>query len=318
MRSARDGFVAAVDRILESLNNIAGQAGSMSTEIYEITGSSNDKKGSFISELEQDVGYLDDRINECMKFNKDLSEAMLQVAKTAAGMSGFMKEMEKLSIEMQMLALNARVHAAHIGDQGATLGVLADSIHSLAVETTTQVGFISLNLKDVVANAEKLATKANSDNLIVQDKAGKIKNNLTLIIEPIKKIEDEFKLLLPRIDQAGKILADDIGQLTSGVTIHNRIDENIENIASSLQNISAKVRGNKNDRPSRRGESHLDDLAKRYTMHSERETHLGSAKPTHAEIPLKTAAPSNSQSSVTLPGKAHGNEDDLGDNVDLF
>ena len=318
LRSARDGFVAAVDRILESLNNIAGQAGSMSTEIYEITGSSNDKKGSFISELEQDVGYLDDRINECMKFNKDLSEAMLQVAKTAAGMSGFMKEMEKLSIEMQMLALNARVHAAHIGDQGATLGVLADSIHSLAVETTTQVGFISLNLKDVVANAEKLATKANSDNLIVQDKAGKIKNNLTLIIEPIKKIEDEFELLLPRIDQAGKILADDIGQLTSGVTIHNRIDENIENIASSLQNISAKVRGNKNDRPSRRGESHLDDLAKRYTMHSERETHLGSAKPTHAEIPLKTAAPSNSQSSVTLPGKAHGNEDDLGDNVDLF
>lgn len=318
LRSSRDGFVAAVDRILDSLNNIAGQAGSMSTEIYEITGSSNDNKGSFILELEQDVGYLEDRINECMQFNKDLSEAMLQVAKTAAGMSVFMKAMEKLGIEMQMLALNARVHAAHIGDHGATLGVLADSIHSLAVETTTQVGFISLNLKDIVANAEKLAEKANSDNLIVQDKAGKIKNNLTLIIAPIIKIDDEFKLLLPRIDEAGKILADDIGQLTAGVTIHNRIDENIENITASLKNISAKVRVDKNASPSRRGEKHLDDLAKRYTMHSERETHLGSAKFAPAEIPVKIADPTVCSPSATLPGKTPGNEDDLGDNVDLF
>jgi len=318
LRSSRDGFVSAVDRILESLNNIAGQAGSMSTEIYEITGSSNDKKGSFILELEQDVGYLEDRINDCMHFNKDLSEAMLQVAETAAGMSVFMKAMEKLSIEMQMLALNARVHAAHIGDQGATLGVLADSIHSLAVETTTQVGFISLNLKDVVANAERLAEKANSENLVVQDKAGQIKDNLEKIIAPIKKIDDEFKLLLPRIEQAGKILADDIGQLTARVTIHNRIDENIENIAESLKKISAKVRGNKTPSPSRRGESHLDDLAKRYTMHSERETHLGSAKSVPAEVPLKIDDPAACPPSATLPGKATGNGDGLGDNVDLF
>ena len=287
-----------------------GHAGSMSVEIYEITGSSNDLKGSFILAIEQDIGYLEDCINECMRLNRDLSVAMLEVAKTASGMSVFMKQLEKLSIEMQMLALNARVHAAHIGDQGLTLGVLADSIHQLAIETTKQVSFISLNLKDVVASAEKLATKTNSDNLIVQDKSGKIKDNLEQIIKPIKKIDDEINLLLPRIDQAGQILADDIEQLTAQVAIHNRVDENIENVVLSLSNISAKARGNKAAGYSSGGVKHLDDLARRYTMHSERETHLGSAKPTPAEISLKTAAP--------ITGKACGNEDDLGDNVDLF
>jgi methyl-accepting chemotaxis protein len=318
LRHARDAFVAAVVRILESLNNIAGHAGSMSTEIYEITGSGNDRKGSFILELEQDIGYLEDCITECMQLNKDLSEAMLKAAKTASGMSVFMKEMETLSIEMQVLALNARVHAAHLGDSGATLGVLADAIHSLATETTTQVGFISLKLKDVVSNAENLATKANSENLIVQEKAAKIKDNLEQIIEPIKKIDDEINLLLPRIDQAGKMLADDIGQLTASVTIHNRVGENIENIVLCLSNISGKVKPDKT--ASRRRDDHLEDLAKRYTMNSERETHLGSSKPAPSEMPQKTAAPS----SVELPaetlstGTSHSKEDDLGDNVDLF
>ncbi len=318
LRSARDAFVAAVVRILDNLTNIAGHAGSMSEDIYEITGSGNDRKGSFIPELEQDVDYLDDCINECMKLNKDLSVAMLEVAKTASGMSVYMREMEKLSIEMQILALNARVHAAHIGDQGATLGVLADSIHSLAIETTTQVGFISLNLKDVIINAENLATKANSDNLTVQDKAGKIKKNLKQIIEPIKKMDDEINLLLPRIDEAGKMLADDIGQLTANVVIHNRIDENIENVVLHLSNISAKVRVNKAASPTSGGASHLDDLSKRYTMHSERETHLGSAKPAQAGMPLKIDASTNNQLSVVMPGKSPVKEDDLGDNVELF
>ena len=317
LRSSRDGFVAAVVRILESLNKIAGHAGSMSAEISGITGSATDTKDSFIMELEQDIGYLDGSINECMLLNKDLSVAMLKVAKTAAGMSVFMKEMEKLSIQMQMLALNARVHAAHIGDQGLTLGVLADSINQMAVETTTQVGFVSSNLKDVVSIAEELATKASSEHLSVQDKAGKIKDNLTLIIKPIKKIDVELKLLLPRIDQAGKILAADIGQLTTGVTIHNRIDENIENVIACLNGISTKVRPVKT--ASSRRDDLLEDLAKRYTMDTERETHLKTAKIAPAQTPAQTGPPvtgmpEEAPTCSATPAK----EDDLGDNVDLF
>lgn len=316
LQHAGDGFVAAVLRIVDNLINIARQAGSMSTKIHDITGGDNDRKGSFVSELSQDIGYLETCINECLQLNKDLSVAMLKVAQTASGMSVFMKDMEKISIEMQMLALNARVHAAHIGDQGVTLGVLADSIHQLATETTTQVGFISMNLKDVVGNAEHLATKANEEYLMVQDKAGKIKDNLEQIVEPIKKIEEELQLLLPRMDEAGKILADDIEQLTSGVTIHQRVDKSIKNVVVSLINISEKVRPDKTVSASPDRESHLDDLAKRYTMHTERETHLKTAKPAQADDRALMNDPISNPAAEVLPDKKA--DDDLGDNVELF
>jgi methyl-accepting chemotaxis protein len=219
---------------------------------------------------------------------------------------------------MQMLALNARVHAAHIGEQGVTLGVLADSIHQLANETTGQVGIISLNLKEVVANSEKLTAKANQENLIFQAKAENIKENLEQIIAPIKKIDDEINLLLPRIDEAGKILADDIGQLTSGVTIHNRVRENIEIVVAHLSNISAKVRVNKTASSSPGRGNHLDDLARRYTMHTEREIHLQAAARVPAEIPLKIADTIANQSATALQSKERANDDNLGDNVELF
>ena len=90
-------------------------------------------------------------------------------------------------------------------------------------------------------------------------------------------------------------------------TADNPRDENIENIALCLSNISGKVRPNKT--ASRTRDNHLEDLAKRYTMNSERETHLGSSKPT----------PTNDLPAETLPaGTSPGKEDDLGDNVDLF
>lgn len=317
LRGSRDDFVAAVGRILESLNKIAGHAGSMSAEISEITGSANDTKDSFIMELDRDIGYLDGSINECMHLNEDLAAAMHKVAQKASGMSVFMKAMEKLSIEMQMLALNARVHSAHIGDQGLTLGVLADSINRLAVETTTQVGVVSLHLKDVLSIAGELAAKADSEHLNVQDKAGKIKDNLTLIIEPIKRIDGELKQLLPRIDQAGEMLASDIRQLTTGVTIHNRIDENLENVIACLNGISTKVRPVKTE--SRRRDDLLEDLAKRYTMDTERAAHLKIANIAIAETasqiePPVAGMPEEAPAASSSPGK----EDDLGDNVDLF
>lgn len=317
LQNARDGFVDAVGRILDSLNNIAGHAGSMSTHIYEIAGGGNDMKESFIFELEQDVGYLDNCVNQCLQLNNDLSEAMMKVAETASGMSVFMKELEKISIEMSMLALNARVHAAHIGDQGATLGVLADSIHQLATQTAAQVAFISSNLKDVVAHAEQLAAKANQENLAVQDKARTIKDHFVQIIEPVKRIEDELRTLLPDIDQAGKILAEDIQQLTSQVTIHQHIDTRIKDVVQSLINISENVRPDKTADSSTDRDNHLDDLARRYTMHTERETHLRAASRKASATPLMTAGPiaDAPKADLAVQGPAG---DDLGDNVELF
>ena len=310
LQNARDGFVTAVEHILDNLNNVAGNSGSMSAEIAKITGGGNDPKGSFIFELENDIGYLDNSFNDCIKLNNDLAQAMLDVAQTASGMSVFMKEMQKIGIEMQMLALNARVRAAHIGDQGATLGVLADTIHQSSAETNRQVNLISTNLQDIVAYAESLAAKVNQKNLIFQDKAVKIKDQLGQIIESIKMIDKKLQTLMPEIDAAGIELARNIEQLTTNFTLHHLVDEKINAIVLGLSDISAKAETKKKTAISGANNAHLHDLTRRYTMHTERETHL---QTTGAQTAVAAVAP------AAMPdAQPKTKDDDLGDNVELF
>lgn len=314
LQNARDGFVSAVEHILDNLNNIAGTSGSMSDEIAKITGGGRDSKGSFIFELENDVGYLDNCFNECMKLNNELSAAMLEVSQTASGMSVFMKQMQKISIEMQMLALNARVRAAHLGDQGETLGVLADSIHQSSAETTSQVNLISTNLQDIITHAESLAAKVNQENLIFQDKAVKIKEQLGQIIEAIKIIDKNLQTLMPRIDAAGNELAGDIEQLTTHFTLHHTVDEKINAIALSLSEISAKAKPKKKAAISGENNTHLHDLTRRYTMHTERETHL---QTTGAQTVVAAVAVAALPSAIP-PCQPETKDDELGDNVEMF
>ena len=79
------------------------------------------------------------------------------------------------------------------------------------------------------------------------------------------------------------------------------------------------MRSRLNETESRRRDDLLEDLAKRYTMDTERETHLKTAKIAPAQTPLQIEPPVDGMPEETPPtGTTPAKEDDLGDNVDLF
>jgi methyl-accepting chemotaxis protein len=318
LRKAKADFADAIERIMENLKNIALYAGSISEETMQISGKKEGKEGSFILEMEQDVDQLSNAIGTFAQIKKDLSQAMKTMTKIAADMSGYMKEMEKISIEMQILALNASIHAAHIGDQGATLSTLADSIHTLAAETASMVVKIVSNLQEAVVNAERLEATADAESSEGTRQTAEIKNSLGQLLLPLKAIDAEIEALLPRIDASGKSLAFDIQDLLAGINIHHKIGADIERVEASLEKavIKMKVKTAKNIVGDKSGL--LEDLASQYTMHSERETHLFAAGIVPDQLSEVPASIKNGE--VTMPeAKAvAGKGENLGDNVELF
>lgn len=315
LQNANEDFVAAIEHILKNLDDVALYAGSISEEIMQISGRTESNAGSFIVEMERDVDYLSSSIGAFARIKQDLSEAMNTMTRTAADMSGYMKEMEKISIEMQILALNASIHSAHIGDQGKSLSTLADSIHRLAAQTITMVTEIVTNLQEAVFNAEKLVVMANQESSDSNRKTAQIKNSLDEMLLPLKTMEKEIEALLPRIDRSGKSLTLDIRALISEINIHHAVSSSIEAVEVSLEKAvrKMKVREVAGDKPRL-----LEDLASRYTMNSEREMHLVAA----GIIPEQLPAGHDVTDPEVVPDKAKteaGKDDDgLGDNVELF
>jgi len=217
LHNAKEDFRSAVEHILENLQNVAFYASSISEEVIRTTGKNEDQEGSFILEMGHDIDYLSNSVGTFTQINNDLSEAMNSMTKTAADMPGYVKEMKKISIEMQIVALNASIHAAHLGDQGMTLGILADTIHSLAAETAALIIPIVDNIQEVIDNAAKLAAMAQTESLEGDKKTGQINDSLNQMLLSLKKTNTEIESLLPRIEQSGKSLIIEIHDLISSV-----------------------------------------------------------------------------------------------------
>ena len=74
----------------------------------------------------------------------------------------FIGDIEKIGIEIRMIGLNACIRAAHVGEKGTALGVLADSIHQLSGDTSGLTDAISENLKKVIQAARELTDGINA------------------------------------------------------------------------------------------------------------------------------------------------------------
>lgn len=318
LKNAKDDFVVAIERILDNMKNVAFYADTISEEIIKISGKKEGNEGSFILVMEQDFDNLSNYIVTFAQMKKDLSIAMNMMTKIAADMSVYMKEMEKISIEMQMLALNASIHAAHIGDQGATLGRLAETIHSLAAETNAMVIIIVGNLQEAIVNAEKLAVMADAEYSEGNRITAQIKNSLGQMLLPLKTIDAEIEALLPRIDASGKSLAFDIQDLVSNVNLHHKVASSIERVEAALGKAVKKIKVKSAENMVSDKSGLLKDLASQYTMDSERETHLAAVGIVMDQSSYEAALPENGEAEMVESKASADKIDDLGDNVELF
>ena len=312
LQSADHDLTSAVERMMQSLRFVAKDAANISEKIVSVTGQDGGGKDAFLVQMEKDVSVLADSASDVARIKHDLTAAMSALSQTAMGMSVFVKDMEKIGIEMQRLALNARVHAAHLGEEGATLGVLAESIHQLAQETSSMVQKIMSDLQTVVENAAKLADMAGTGG---SDQLEQVHEDFVTMLGPLKKMELEIGTLLPDIEQSGILLASDIEHLLSGIHVHEKISSALTQVSAYLKTAVTAAAGKK---IAREKTGFLEDLSKKYTMHSERATHLASTVgPVEKSAPVIAAT---QMENVTLAAQKIGvNENDgLGDNVELF
>jgi ABC-type transporter Mla subunit MlaD len=322
---ASDDLVSAVNRIKTHLGTISTRAGEMSQEAKSITGKKEETGSSFLEEIEKDLSALTTSLNDYASLNREMEATIGRVAETVSGMSSFVSEIERIGVDMKKVALNAIIHSAHIGDEGLSLGVLAESVHRLSVETTNQINAIADHLKIVISTSDQLAENVQTE---VEKKwkggdylAGYIKK----MIEPLQQLDEQIDQLLGRIDQSGKRFQVDIEETIQKITVHNRVEQKIVDVNDGLESLIHRITQSVPASLEYKPSQEMQELSRRYTMNREREIHqslMFSALPA-GEI-IEAGAETTSEELWDMPGeegqenKTASGEEDLGDNVDLF
>jgi methyl-accepting chemotaxis protein len=251
---------------------------------------------------------------------KAMTTDMLRAVSDASGRVGTMSEhvanIVSISDNISLLAMNALIKVARTGDAGRALAVLADKIMSLSLQAREEIGKGTEKINSILASTAEFRDTlsgslmkhlATADNLGEESRAA------------APELIAADKAMIGSIDEIAKTTNDlkaDIGQLVSNIRFDETIKTGIGAVVLKLRAVHGDivetipdVAGITPQAPT----AHLDELAKRYTMESEREAHNAVVEEAH-----RLTGPAADES-AGKNGRAKGKtQEEIGENVELF
>lgn len=324
------------DTVLIQSAQLKGALASLENAIVKVCGSFHDiarKARDTISDPSGKKGGLDLQtiINEGRETLEDLLNRIQEKSnlslKTLARMEGIqvaMKEIVHITDEVEaiaentkLLALNARIEATRMGEQGKGFTVISDEITVLAkqcTETGVRIRELAQKLNYDWSNAfEELQGLASSE----MDQAQRSQRDVHQALSLLTQAYGDLQNAVESANYRSQSLSQDISQAVMALQFQDIVNQRVIHVIEALEDIGQdmnsylKGKNTLGEDP----EERFERLAKPYTMASERQAlarQLGVTNVVQNEKPTQYQSQSSHQAPVATT------ESGLGDNVELF
>jgi hypothetical protein len=220
--------------------------------------------------LQEALDRLSCRLAEGSAMVDQLSESASQTSSMAGRLIGHMKNIETIRFEVHMKALNTIIMAAHLGDQGRTMEVLAretkylsDRAHGFVSEVTSIHGKIAESIQALQLEDDSRASDNGRGGDLLGGSIGIIAETMSRFNQESAVARGQAEVLRQAIAKAGDGL-EFLSRLTAELSDKQR------QLAAIADFISPLVREVDSDLAVREG-GRLETL---YTMDKERKLHL--------------------------------------------
>jgi methyl-accepting chemotaxis protein len=273
LRHASQELDGAVQAIIGNLKEVARQQSGLSTETRGMAGIADQTGGSFFSEMQKDITVVTAALLDSSRVNRSLCGAMGTVTDTVGEIASFVGDIEKIGEEIKLIALNAQIKSAYTGEEGAALGVLAEAIQRLSIDAIDHTTVVSRTLHEIITVTQNLNNGACSDSSDPSDLEAEVREmvqGLSSLLGVLQSVNETLLRSLTNMDDAVTHLSSDIDRVTSGITVHRKVAQVLEGAVRGLGGVMVEAR---RIAPTAGQGANLDELASRYTMHSERKIH---------------------------------------------
>lgn len=306
LRFAASELCGAVRSIVDNLRDVASKQSLMASESLATTGVADSSGGSFMDAVSRGMGTVTSVLAACARSDREMSSTLSKVADTMHEVSGFVTDIEEIGSEIDLIALNSQVKAAHTGREGAALGVLAEAIKRLSDEAISQTELVSHTLVQVNRSTEHLFQEATQETEQLGARIVTMEQELSEILAALGSMNSDLLALLAGLGQRVGRLTEDIERATAAIDVHERVARMADDAMASLDCIVATAR--ELQPASLEFKDNLRHMEERYTMDSERHIHEAIARKRGGGAAL---------ASVEKTG-AVSDDSEFGDNFDLF
>ena len=296
----------AVVSIIDNLNGIGHRQSRLAEEVAITTGAGSSSGNSYFEDLRNGLTGTGAALKKCSDADRNLLVTLLQVAETINEISHFVGAIEEIGAEIDLLALNAQIKAAHTGKSGAVLGVLAEAIKRLSFEAVSQADAISRTLSDIITTTDNLVVRAQNQVDLLCERVMGIEEKVGHVISFLNCRNESAAQLLTSLKDSVGSLNHEIQQRTSGIEVHQKVQICTGQVVAELEEIVAQARAQVP--ATSEFYKNLQHMSARYTMQSERRIHEELARINSGRVEVMA-------SSLAVETFA---ESEFGDNVDLF
>jgi methyl-accepting chemotaxis protein len=293
LEHAGNELASSMRKVIDDLGRIAHHVSTVTGDTMKLVNAAGESGSSFLSELNRSISSVMTSFRVNREMDGQLSTAMESVSRTIGDLSHFVNDIEEIGSEIELIALNARVKAAHAAEDGAALGVLAEAIRNLSDSARGQTLTLTGSLKGISDAALELNEEAGDEK-----KPEETRGNMERLRDSLSSSHASLlELLIVLRSETGE-LTHSIDSIVAGITAHTRTDEVINSVVSRLKELITSGKSVASTGAANEISEYLKDMASRYTMRQERHIHQSGIRP---GVHLNTDT-----------------DESLGDNVELF
>jgi len=278
LETAASQFRDAVASIQQSLESIASNVSEASGESRRLFTQGGDEGHSFFCDLERGGQAILKGLKQCGSAEEAARATMETLNETFGRIREPVKAIRLIENQMRHLAMNARIRALRLGEDGAALGTLADAMQQRAGEAGVRCHTLEGLLDRLLQN-----TGRQDEDSAVSAAPPEIEAALEELLSSGERSQAKVFSIVYRSEE----LSGDLVAARERFSVGEKFAEVVQQARAALDGIRKE---------SNAGDCDLGDLTALYTMQSERDV--------HREF-TGTVAPAS-------------NGSDFGDNVDLF
>lgn len=190
------------------------------------------KRKSQLNEMAESVGHQKDLANS-------LGHQLQKVEEYSQVINGFVRTINKISEQTNLLAMNASIEAAHAGKMGEGFSVIAQEIRKLSTETSNNAKNIEVVLKENTDVVNETVQTMAQFNTYVESSGKSATETLNSIDEIISGIME--------IDVGNKEISKSISEMVNGAKettyIIDNVSTEIERQIDPVKNVVAFMNG---------------------------------------------------------------------------